>query len=400
MAEGLKITKRTAYVAVLTMGIVSMLGDICYESGRGIAPDYLRFLGASAFMVGAVSGAGEFIGYAMRLVSGSLADRSRAYWLFIFLGYGLIAAIPLMGLTSSIELVMALLLLERLGKALRSPSRDTVVSIISKGMGSGKAFGLHEAIDQIGAIIGPLILGAIMFWTANNYSISFQFLFIPYALMLIALFYAFKRVGGSVESVAKSASSEGGSLSRGFWLYCAAILLNTVGLIPVALILFKGSSILQPQGLQWLVPILYVAVQFVDAPMALAAGYMFDKMGVKLLALPFMLSILPAFFVSYGGIVGVVAACLVYGVVLGMQESIYRAAIADLIPLSRRGTAYGVFNTALGVGTLAGGVVFGYFIDQGYSAYVLAGFALVMQVGALVALRGDKKLFTVASSKS
>jgi len=98
--------------------------------------------------------------------------------------------------------------------------------------------------------------------------------------------------------------------------------------------------------------------------------------------------------------VGVVAACLMYGVVLGMQESIYRAAIADLIPLSRRGTAYGIFNTALGVGTLAGGVVFGYFIDQGYSAYMLAGFALVMQVGALVALRGDKKLFTVSSNKA
>jgi len=174
LTDELKITKRTAYLAVLSMGIVSMLGDIAYESGRGIAPDYLRFLGASAFMVGAVSGAGEFIGYAMRLVSGPLADRSRAYWLFIFLGYGLILAVPLMGFTSSVEIVMLLLLLERLGKALRSPSRDAVVSIVSKGMGSGKAFGLHEFIDQIGAVIGPAALGAVMFYTANSYPTAFQ----------------------------------------------------------------------------------------------------------------------------------------------------------------------------------------------------------------------------------
>ncbi len=77
-------SSRIAYLAILTMGIVSMLGDIVYESGRGIAPDYLRFLGASAFLVGAVSGAGEFIGYTMRFVGGSLADKSRAYWIFIF----------------------------------------------------------------------------------------------------------------------------------------------------------------------------------------------------------------------------------------------------------------------------------------------------------------------------
>jgi len=394
LVEGLKISKRTAYVAILTMGIVSMLGDIVYESGRGIAPDYLRFLGASAFLVGAVSGAGEFIGYAMRLVSGNLADRSRAYWLFIFLGYGLILAVPLIGFTTRIEVVMALLLLERLGKALRSPSKDTVVSIVSKGVGSGKAFGLHEAIDQIGAVIGPLILGGVMLYTANSYPISFEVLLIPYALMIVAIAYTYRKIGKGVDVEAKSIRGEGVSLSRGFWIYCVAILLNTLGLIPVALILYTGSSILQPQGQQWIVPLLYVVVQVVDAPMALISGYFFDRVGVKLLALPFILAILPAFLVSYGGFVGVIATCIIFGLVLGMQESIYRAAIADLVPLNRRGTAYGIFNTALGLGTLASGVIFGFFIDQSYSAIVPMGFAMVLQVGAIVALRSDRQLFS------
>jgi MFS family permease len=398
MTDEPRITKRTAYLAVLSMGIVSMLGDIAYESGRGIAPDYLRFLGASAFMVGAVSGAGEFIGYAMRLVSGPLADRSRAYWLFIFLGYGLILAVPLMGFTSSVEIVMLLLLLERLGKALRSPSRDTVVSIVSKGMGSGKAFGLHEFIDQIGAVIGPAALGAVMFYTANSYPTAFKSLLIPYALMMVFLAYTYTRIGRRVDVEAKGAGSVEGSLTRGFWLYCAAILLNTLGLIPVALILYKGSSILQPSGQQWIVPLLYVVVQLIDAPMALVSGILFDKLGVKVLAAPFALSVLPAFLVTYGGLVGVVSACIVYGLVLGMQESIYRAAIADLVPMSKRGTAYGIFNTALGVGTLAGGVVFGFFIDQRFAGVVMLGFAVVMQVGAMVALRGDKQLFVSGAS--
>jgi len=394
LVEGLKISKRTAYVAILTMGIVSMLGDVVYESGRGIAPDYLRFLGASAFLVGAVSGAGEFIGYAMRLVSGNLADRSRAYWLFIFLGYGLILAVPLIGFTSSIEVVMALLLLERLGKALRSPSRDTVVSIVSKGVGSGKAFGLHEAIDQIGAVIGPLILGGVMFYTANSYPIAFKVLLIPYGLMLVAIAYTYRKIGKGVDIEAKSIKGEGASLNRKFWIYCVAILLNTLGLIPVALILYTGASILEPLGQQWIVPLLYAVVQVVDAPMALVSGYFFDRMGVKFLALPFILAIFPAFLISYGGFVGVIAACIIFGLVLGMQESIYRAAIADLVTLGSRGTAYGIFNTALGLGTLASGAIFGFFIDQKYSAIALMMFATVLQVGAIVALRIDRQLFS------
>jgi len=399
LVEGLKISKRTAYVAILAMGIVSMLGDIVYESGRGITPDYLRFLGASALLVGMVSGAGEFIGYAARLVSGNLADRSRAYWLFIFFGYGLILAIPLIGFTFSIEVVMALILLERFGKALRSPSRDTVVSIVSKGVGSGKAFGLHEAIDQIGAIIGPLILGGVMFYTANNYPMAFKILLIPFALMLVAIAYTYRKIGKGVQVEAKSIKDEGSSLTRGFWIYCIAILLNTLGLIPVALILYSGASILQPLGQQWIVPLLYVIVQGVDAPMALISGYLFDRVGIKLLTLPFILAIFPAFLVSSGGLAGVIAACITFGFVLGMQESIYRAAICDLVPLNRRGTAYGIFNTALGLGTLASGIIFGFLMEHSYSAVVLAGIATLLQISAIIALRSDKQLFSNAKKK-
>ena len=374
----------------MLMGVVSMLGDIIYESGRGIAPDYLYFLGASAFLVGLTSGVGELVGYGMRLISGPLADRSHAYWLFIFLGYGLILAIPLMGLTNSIWLVAALVIVERLGKALRSPSRDAVVSVVSKGMGSGKAFGLHEFIDQIGAVAGPAFLGFMMIWTVNNFSISLQSLFPFYILMMIVLYLTYRRIRGTVEEIRRQSTATNEKLSKGFWMYSGAVLMNTVGLMPIALILYNGAKILESGGQLWLVPFLYVVVQLVDAPMALVSGYIYDKVGIKFLAVPFALSILPLAFQSLAGLPGVILACVSYGLVLGMQESTYRAAVTDIVPLGRRGSAYGFFNVMLGAGTFISGVTFGYMLDASVSSLLMLGFVIVAQIIAVALLLGAK----------
>ena len=385
-----KDLKRKAYVAIMLMGVVSMLGDIVYESGRGIAPDYLYFLGASAFLVGLTSGIGELVGYGMRLVSGPLADRSHAYWLFIFLGYGLILAIPLMGLTNSIWLVAGLVIAERLGKALRSPSRDAVVSVVSKGMGSGKAFGLHEFIDQIGAVAGPAFLGLMMMWTVNNFSLSLQSLFPFYLLMMAVLYLTYRRIRGTVEEIRRQSTATEGKLSRGFWMYSGAVLMNTVGLMPIALILYNGAKILESGGQLWLVPFLYVVVQLVDAPMALVSGYIYDKIGIKFLAVPFTLSVLPLAFQSLVGLPGVILACVSYGLVLGMQESTYRAAVTDIVPLGRRGSAYGFFNVMLGAGTFVSGVAFGYMLDASVSPLLMLDFVVVAQVIAVALLLGAK----------
>jgi MFS family permease len=383
--------KRKAYIAIMLMGIVSMLGDIVYESGRGIAPDYLYFLGASAFLVGLTSGVGELVGYGVRLISGPLADRSHAYWLFIFLGYGLILAIPLMGLTNSIWLIIAFVIAERLGKALRSPSRDAVVSVVSKGMGSGKAFGLHEFIDQIGAVAGPAFLGFMMIWTVNNFSLSLQSLFPFYFLMMAVLYLTYRRIRGTVEEIRRQSSVTEGSLGRGFWMYSSAVFMNTIGLMPIALILYNGAKILESGGQLWLVPFLYVVVQLVDAPMALVSGHIYDKIGIRFLAVPFALSVLPFVFQSLIGLPGVILSCVSYGLVLGMQESTYRAAVTDIVPLGRRGSAYGYFNVMLGAGTFISGAAFGYMLDASVSPPLMLGFVVLTQVAA-VALLLEAKL--------
>ena len=237
----------------------------------------------SAVIVGLVGGLGDFLGYALRLISGFLADTTRAYWFFIFLGYGLIVSIPLLGFSTSLEIAIILVLLERLGKAFRSPARDTVLSVISKGVGAGKAFGIHELLDQTGAIAGPLIVTTLMFSSGNNYRYTFTFLLIPFLGLLIALVCTYKKIRAKAIIETRKAEEKKENLSKPFYTYIFAVLLNTSGLIPYTLILYKASMILPTQE-EWIVPL------------------------------------------------------------------IYRAAVSDLTPISIRGTAYGIFNTAYGAG--------------------------------------------------
>jgi len=378
---------KDAYLGIILLGIVSLMGDVVYEGARGIVPSYLEFLGASYFVVGLAFGLGDFLGYALRLLSGFLADATHAYWVFIFLGYGLIVSIPFLGFSTSLEIAIILVLLERLGKAFRSPSRDTVLSVISKGIGAGKAFGIHELLDQIGAIIGPLMVAFLMF-SSDDYHYTFKFLFIPFVILLAALTYTFKRIGA--KTIIEGEKAEGrrkGRLEKPFYIYTLAVLLNTVGLITYALILGKASEILKPSEQQWIVPLIYLLIQGVDASVALIAGYSYDKFGIKVLTVPFILSIFPSLLVMGSSELSTIMIAAVFaGLVLGMQESIYRAAVSELTPIYLRGTAYGIFNTAYGVGFLISGAIYGFLMDVNAPLFAVAIYTFVTQLIATVFL--------------
>ncbi|MDD1778136.1 MAG: MFS transporter [Candidatus Helarchaeota archaeon] len=382
MANG-TLSSRTAYMGILLFGIVSLVGDIIYEGARGLVPDYLYFLGASALIVGLIGGLGEFLGYAVRLISGYLADNSRAYWLFIFIGYGLIVAIPLLGFVGVWQIAIIFVLFERLGKAIRAPSRDTVLSIVSKGVGPGKAFGLHELLDQIGAVAGPLIVAAIMLFSGNNYQLTFSFLFLPFLVMVIALIINYRKTGPI--TIPPKTPGEKIKLQRPFYIYTLAVVLNTIGLIPVVLILYKAATLLPPEQ-AWIVPLIYVLIQGVDAAVALIAGYSYDKFGVKVLTVAFILSIFPPLFMFVeGGLSAILIASVFFGIVLGMQESIYRAAVTQFAPISSRGTAYGIFNTGLGVGFLISGGIFG-LLYYNIDLTITILFVVILQVVATIIL--------------
>jgi len=385
MSENNEELKKLAYLAIISFGLISLFGDIIYEGARGIVPTYLMFLGATALIVGLVGGLGEFLGYSLRLVSGYLADTTRSYWLFVFLGYGLLISIPLLAFTGYWQIAIILVLIERIAKALRAPARDTIFSVVTKGVGTGKAFGLHEFMDQLGAISGPLIVATVLYFTGNKYFYAFLILLVPYLFLIIILSSVYVKMKLYTKTMLSTLQKNVGSgetrLPSGFKFYTFAVILNTAGLIHVSLILYIASNIMFP----WMVAILYLMLQGIDAIIAPFSGYVYDKTGRSILLIPFVLSVIPTIFALMGTFSSVIIAALFFGIILGMQESIYRAAVSDLTPIEKRGTAYGIFNAAYGFGFLISGFLFGYFIDYGLFLQAIV-FSVLMQVVALVFL--------------
>lgn len=375
--------RKKAYRIIVLFGIVSLFGDMVYEGARGIIPQYLSFLGAAALLIGSVSGLGDFVGYMIRLVSGFIADTTKAYWILIFLGYSLIIALPLLSLPTGLALAVALILLERLGKGLRQPPRDTILSVVSKEVGSGKAFGLHEFLDQTGALVGPLLVAGVIYFTGTNYHLAFGSLFIPFLFVLLALVFVYRRTHTKLEVNPTQTKTSTKDLGRPFYTYTVAVTLNALGLIPYALILYEVS--LHAQA--WVGPLVYMLIQGVDAVSALASGHAYDKIGLRFLMLAFALSIFTPLLVVFNtGLPVLIVAAVIFGAVQGMQESIYRAAVSDLTIVSSRGTAYGIFNTGLGLGLLVSGVVFGAMISYHLPLIVVLPYVVVLQAGSIATM--------------
>lgn len=395
MSEESSELKRVAYTAIMLFGFISLFSDIIYEGARGVISPYLEFLGASAFVLGFIVGFGDFLANGLRLVSGYLADAKKTYWLFVFLGYGLLISIPLLAFTSYLPIIgipwllaALLIIVERVAKALRSPARDTLLSITTKGIGTGKAFGFHELMDQIGAVIGPIIVASVLYYTNNNYFCTFLTLLAPYVILILIIFLAYPRLkpytDRALVSFRKEKEQKSGSKFTGeFKTYTFAVFLNTTGLIHVLLILYVASLVFGEKA--WIVALLYLVLQGVDAIAAPISGYIYDKVGRKFLLAPFILSVFPTIFVIMQSSAGVIIAALFFGIVLGMQESIYRSAVSDLTPLEIRGTAYGIFNTVYGLGFLLSGVIFGFFIDYNLILQAVL-FSILVQILAIISL--------------
>lgn len=380
IAESEVDMKKLAYFAIMAFGLVSLFGDIIYEGARGIVPPYLEFLGATALIVGLAGGLGEFLGYSLRLVSGYLADTTRAYWTFYLLGYILLISIPLLAFAGYWQIAVALVLVERIAKAIRSPARDTLFSVVSKGIGTGKAFGLHELMDQIGGMSGPAIVAIVLYLTNSNYFYAFSILLIPYFVMFFLLIAVYRKIKGHTDRLLPKAGYQrkDEKLTLAFKLYTIAVVLNTAGLIHVSLILYTASLTMAA----WFVSVMYLVLQGVDAVVAPLAGHLYDKYGKTVLLIPFALSVIPSILTFMGTFTTILIAILFFGVILGMQESIYRAAISDMAAITKRGFAYGIFNSAYGGGFLLSGLIFGYFLD--YNLFTLAIFyAIVTQIIAI-----------------
>ncbi len=355
--------KRPAFQFIILLGIVSLFGDITYEGARSITGPYFAVLGASAGIVGLVSGLGEFIGYALRLVSGFLADKTKSYWPLTIVGYSFILSIPLLAVAGHWKIAAVLLILERMGKAIRAPARDAILSHATKNVGRGWGFALHEALDQVGAFIGPFIFSTV-FILEGSYRDGFKILWIPAFLTLAFLFIARVRVSSPEKLEISSELTKqkpGARLPRVFWFYSLFASLSVAGFAHFQIISyhFKVTSLVTDVQ----IPIFYAVAMGVDALVALIIGKVYDKIGLRsLIIIPLVTLPVPFFAFSQSFYFALISVVL-WGAVMGIHETTMRAAIADLTALEHRGFAYGLFNTMYGAAWLVGGTLIGLFYD-------------------------------------
>lgn len=368
--------QRRALTFVLLMGGVSLLADMVYEGGRSISGSYLALLGASGAVVGLVAGVGELIAYGMRVVFGYLSDRTRRYWGFTIAGYTLTAlAVPALALAGSWQMAVLLLTLERVSKALRSPAKDTLLSYATKSIGHGKGFGLHEALDQIGAVVAPLLLAAVLVWQ-GNYTLAFALLLIPGALSVVVLLVARARFPQPEDLAGTTQALAVGGFERTFWLYLSAVGLIAAGFADFPLIAFhlQRAAVLPTA---W-IPALYALAMAVDAGAALLFGALFDRIGYRALTLAALLSVGFAPLAFSGSPALVVLGMVLWGIGLGAQESILRAAVATMVAPERRGTAYGLFNSFYGMSWFLGSAALGLLYDVSLPALIALSVGLQM----------------------
>nr|WP_299041308.1 MFS transporter [uncultured Thermosynechococcus sp.] len=364
--------KGSALSFVVLLGVVSLCADATYEGARSLTGVYLGVLGASGTVVGLVAGLGEFIGYGLRLVVGYVSDRTRAYWRITTLGYAInTIAVPLMALAHRWEVLASLMIAERTGKAIRTPPRDVLLSYGASQVGRGFGFGLHEAMDQIGAVAGPLIVAGV-FALTQHYQSSFAVLALPAVIGLIVLLIAQQRYPEPREFETVLPDLNTKRLPRLFWIYLLAVACLGAGYVDFPLIAFhlqQGESLQTGQ-----IPLLYAFGMGVDAVAALLFGYLLDHIGIMALILAVLLSVgfAPLVFLSSAVIWGMV----LWGIGMGAQESIVRAIVANLVPPERRGSAYGIFSTGYGLAWFLGSLLMGVLYDHSLGLLVLASVVL------------------------
>ncbi|PVB33105.1 MFS transporter [Mycobacteroides abscessus] len=377
----------SAWRFVTTFGVISMLADIVYEGARSITGPLLASLGASALVVGVVTGIGEAAALALRLVSGPLTDRTRKFWAWTISGYALtVVTVPFLGVSSVLWIAATLVIAERVGKAVRGPAKDTLLSHATAVTGRGKGFAVHEAMDQIGAITGPLLVAGMLALTHVNYLPTFAILALPGGATLLLLFWLRRRVPYPEryehDDYTRGAADRPHKLSLplSFWLYSGFTAITMIGFATFGVLSFHmvQRGVLPVPA----VPIVYAAAMAADAVAALLSGWAYDRVGPKsLAALPIVGATVPMLAFT-DSLPGIVLGALLWGAAVGIQESTLRAVVADLVPPPRRATAYGVYAAVLGTATAIGGALTGYL--YGVSIPMLIAVVGVIQLVALI----------------
>ena len=371
-----------AMAFILLFGVVSLFSDMTHEGASSIRGAYLSLLGASAGTIGFVSGLGELVGYSMRYVFGRITDKTKLYWPMTIAGYILdVLAVPALALVGEHGWLAAcgLLIVQRMGKAIKKPAKDTIMSFAASQEGVGKSFGIQEVLDQIGAFLGPVLLYLVMLLKTDGstfrvYSLCFAVLAVPGAVTILLLLLTKRRFPNPEQFEPAPKEYVPFRLKKPFILYIAGISLFAFGFIDYSIIvmhvsntyaglatgLAETSSLVNTGTL----PLLYAGAMLVDAASALIFGFLYDKKGVSALVWSTVLSApFAVFILAARSVPAVLAGIALWGVGMGAQESILKAAVTRMVPKSSRATGYGIFECAFGAAWFLGswlmGVLYG-----------------------------------------
>jgi predicted MFS family arabinose efflux permease len=365
---------------VLTVGVMSFFADFTYEGSRSVIGPYLATLGAGALTISVISGLGEFLGYGLRLLSGRGADRTGRYWPITIGGYAVqMAAVPLLALAGSWQVAALLIIAERVGKATRNPPRDAMLSHAAKQMGYGWGFGVHEALDQFGATFGPLLVALVLSVSQHDYKLAFAALAVPAVITLSLVLVARRFFPRPQDLSAGPAEVTTSGLPRVFWIYLTAAALVGAGFADFSLISFhftQAHTVSAP-----IVPVFYAVAMAVSGTGSLIFGRLYDKAGIAVLIPLTIGAAAYAPLVFLGGMWAGLAGMALWGLGMGVQESIVPAAVAPMVSPDRRASAYGLFTGIYGTGWVLGSVAIGALFDVSLGA--VTAFAVACQLAAL-----------------
>lgn len=361
---------------IVCLGIVSMFADITYEGARSVLGPFLNNLGASAWQVGLIAGIGEMLAASLRFFSGRFADRTRSYWAITIVGYGVnLIAVPALAFAGNWWTAALLVALERTGKSIRGPARDVLLSEATATVGHGWGFGLHAALDQTGAVIGPLVV-AITVARSHAFGPAFLGLALPAAAALGALLLA--RAWFPAQGAAAPQQVEQTEFPQVFWIYVASAGVLACGFVDFALLSFH----FQKSGVatQAMIPLLYSGAMAVNAVTAPLFGRLFDRFGLVILSIGTLISMLSLPLGFLGGPIAAALGVACWATGIGAQDATLRSGIARVVSMNKRGSAFGAFNGIFGVMWFLGSAIMGFLYDRSLIAVVI--FGLTLQLAA------------------
>lgn len=389
------LARRSALRFVILIGVVSAFSDMTHEGARSIIGPFLSSLGASGLEVSLVAGGGELLGYALRYGAGRAADRTRRYWTITFAGYALqMSVVPLIAIAGNWPLAAVFVIAERVGRATRNPARDAMTAHAAQRLGGGWAFGLREALDSGGAMVGPLVVTVVLVLGGND-RLVFALLSVPAALTLVSLVFTWRQFPdpSELEVTEEPTARAREPLSPVFWIYLGAMGLIAIGYAdwPLIALHVSQSDLIRPS----LSPVLYAAAMAAEGVAALLLGRLFDRIGVVVVAGITVVTAAYAPLIFLGTLPLVVLGAVAWGLGMAAQESVIKAVITVVVPVDRRASAFGLFDTGFGVAWFAGSLLLGLLYDTSLVALAIVSAAVQLAALPLLALtrrrlvRGD-----------